>query len=635
MKKYDEAVAKMSLLLKERGVCLHSRKAHERCYLELREYLLSVHKRYSLDEARKWLWEVVKKQEASAGFIAKWNYVNQLEELLNSGTVLQDNLLLTKSNYQKLSESLKSELDIYLESCKSKYTKRTLEMVKIHCSRFLIYLQHTYGINFISEISCDMVYKFFEYEMPIRPDERYVILSNSRFLLQYYADIGKCEPVLSLLLDEDIHKYAIPIEENDLSTVIALQQTYDCRAREIYDAIDFFVQELINLGYKNTAKCNAAHITKCLYAFLMVNNLNYNIKTAELWYRKIKSLVGSSHYAWSRIINLFDCYIQKRKIDPLKKYSFRKARDCDYPIWCSSAVNAYLNWLKRSFHSESTIRSYKYTVYNFCDYLLIKRINPFEDLNRNLLNEFLRIDSHSTIKGASTRNTILRQFIIFLEDNGYLKDQSIHGVIPERLAQSRKIISVLSENQISRIHEFRKICNSPMELRDAAMVMIGLKLGFRSSDVINLKLSDIDWINRKISITQYKTKSPITLPLSVDVGNAIYRYLKYGRPECDSPFVFIRHRAPYGILSGKICSNALNRVLGMSADGSSVKFHTLRKTFATEILKNNSGINRVIDALGHQDPTTVNVYLTYDELHMRKCPLSLAEMSIQMGGTVE
>ena len=86
MKKYDETVAKMSLLLKERGVCLHSRKAHERCYLELREYLLSVHKRYSLDEARKWLSEEVKKQEASAGFIAKWNYVNQLEELLNTGT---------------------------------------------------------------------------------------------------------------------------------------------------------------------------------------------------------------------------------------------------------------------------------------------------------------------------------------------------------------------------------------------------------------------------------------------------------------------------------------------------------------------------------------------------------------------
>ena len=72
--------------------------------------------------------------------------------------------------------------------------------------------------------------------------------------------------------------------------------------------------------------------------------------------------------------------------------------------------------------------------------------------------------------------------------------------------------------------------------------------------------------------------------------------------------------------------------MGTATDGPPVKFHTLRKTFATGILKNNAGIDRVIDALGHQDPTTVNVYLTYDELHMRKCALSLDEMSIPVGG---
>lgn len=43
-------------------------------------------------------------------------------------------------------------------------------------------------------------------------------------------------------------------------------------------------------------------------------------------------------------------------------------------------------------------------------------------------------------------------------------------------------------------------------------------------------------------------------------------------------------------------------------------------------------MERVIDALGHQDPTTVNTYLTYDEVHMRMCALSLREMSIPSGG---
>lgn len=94
--------------------------------------------------------------------------------------------------------------------------------------------------------------------------------------------------------------------------------------------------------------------------------------------------------------------------------------------------------------------------------------------------------------------------------------------------------------------------------------------------------------------------------------------------------IFIRHRAPYGKLSGKICSNALNRILNEPCGN--IKFHSLRKTFATNILKNNAGVERVIDALGHQDPTTVNVYLSYDEEHMRKCPISLKDFGIEMGG---
>lgn len=132
---------------------------------------------------------------------------------------MQDNLLLTKSNYQKLSESLRAELDMYIKSCEEKYTKRTNELLKIHCSKFLIFLQ-SHGINSVCKISCDIVCKFFEYEMPINPDERYVILSNSRLLLQYYVDMGKCEPVLPLLLEEDIHKYAILLEEDNLRVVL-------------------------------------------------------------------------------------------------------------------------------------------------------------------------------------------------------------------------------------------------------------------------------------------------------------------------------------------------------------------------------------------------------------------------------
>lgn len=628
---YNDAVNKMNNLLKERNVCLHSRKAHENCYAELREYLYSVNKRYSYAEARKWLTEVVKNQESSQGFHAKWNYIEQLEELINTGTVQQDHLLLTKSNYQKLSELWKSELDQYLQSCEKEHTKRTNELIKKHCSRFLIFLQ-LQGINSIREISCEKICDFFEYEMPVKPDGRYLILSNSRLFLQYYVSIGECEPVLPMLLEESVYKYAVLHNKDSLDLFTDLQNTYICKARDVYNAIDDFVQEFEKLGYKNTVKYNAAHVIKCLYAFLSVNNLDYNIRVAELWYNMIKSVIGNSYHSWIRIIKLFDLYIRSKKFNPLKKYTLKKSRASEYPAWCSLAADDYLNWLRRSFHSESTVRTYKYTVYNFCDFILSRKLDSFKNLTGELIKDFLKADFHSTVNGISGRNTVLRQFIRHLEDNNYLENKALHSVIPSKLAHPGRIVTVLSDEQVSAIDEYRKQCAAPIDLRDAAMVMTGLKLGFRSSDVINLKLTDIDWKNKKVTIIQCKTKIPLTLPLGVDVGNAIFRYLKYARPACDSPYVFVRHKAPFGILSGKICSNALNRILSACGYNSPVKFHTLRKTFATNILNNNAGIERVIDALGHQDPTTVNAYLTYDELHMRMCALSLKEMSIQMGG---
>ena len=137
---YDEAVTKMSRLLKERKICWYSRKAHEQCYAKLKKHLESVNKDYSYSEARKWLKEVIKYQESSAGFWVKWNYIDQLEELIHTGTVLQDHLKLTKSNYQKLSVNWRSELDRYLEVCDKKYTQKTKDLIKIRCSLSLIHI---------------------------------------------------------------------------------------------------------------------------------------------------------------------------------------------------------------------------------------------------------------------------------------------------------------------------------------------------------------------------------------------------------------------------------------------------------------------------------------------------------------
>lgn len=631
MKTYDKAIKQMNGLLKERNICLHSRKAHDKCYFELRNYLVANNLHFSVENARRWLREDVK-----PGYQVKWHYVDQLDELIRTGTVLQDHLLLIKPNYEKLTLRWQSELDEYLINRKNDYSPRSFSLAKIRCSNFLLKLQE-YGISSISQISYQSICDFYELEMPITKKERYYILSHARQFLQYQVERNRCEPALPLLLDEDIYKYSAgkTVDSEIFAQALDNLKTDKsiCSSRDVFDSIESFKEEFEKYNYRDTVKYNVVHILKCLYVFLEINNFDYDSMIAKYWYYQIECEAGQSHRTWIRVLNLFDKFVQRRELIFNQKYSFKASRMTTFPYWCTEAIEGYLNWLKRCFRSDGTIRTYKYSVYNFCDYLLQNGVDSFYLLDKSTIIAYLNHDKQrQTVSGRSNTRYVLRQFIIYLEDYNFVKEKTLHYVFPQKVTSVMRIVSILSREQVLAIDKFRQECTAPIALRDAAMVMIGLRLGFRTSDVINLKFSDINWKEKEVSIIQYKTKVHIKLPLCTDVGNAIFRYLKYGRPSNNSEYIFISHKAPYGRLSGKICSNGLNRILYRCGYETSVTFHTLRKTFATSILQNNGGIEAVIDALGHQDKTTVDKYLTFDESHMKKCPLSLSDLGIQMGG---
>lgn len=182
-----------------------------------------------------------------------------------------------------------------------------------------------------------------------------------------------------------------------------------------------------------------------------------------------------------------------------------------------------------------------------------------------------------------------------------------------------------------QIQLYKEKSTSPIELRDTAILEIGLKMGFRGKDIISLKLSDIDWKTHTIRFVQSKTCVEIWLPMSVSVGNAIYRYLRNGRPfVMDDPHVFLKARAPFGSIGTSVCRHAMERVLpDRNIQGS--KFHVTRRTFATDLLKKKTKISVIADALGHSDIGTVHKYLSLDEERMRLCPLPLTELGLMPG----
>ena len=66
---------------------------------------------------------------------------------------------------------------------------------------------------------------------------------------------------------------------------------------------------------------------------------------------------------------------------------------------------------------------------------------------------------------------------------------------------------------VEKIYEYREKASTPMELRDTAMVMLGLRMGIRGADILKLQVNDFDWKNKTVSFIQQKTSKAITLNL--------------------------------------------------------------------------------------------------------------------------
>src|SRR3546814_15710967 len=77
------------------------------------------------------------------------------------------------------------------------------------------------------------------------------------------------------------------------------------------------------------------------------------------------------------------------------------------------------------------------------------------------------------------------------------------------------------------------------------MVRCVTDLGLRCSEVVKLRLDDLDWRNGIIRIARTKTHFTDSLPLLAATGDAIADYLRHERPKTSNRAIFVRHVAPY------------------------------------------------------------------------------------------
>lgn len=169
---------------------------------------------------------------------------------------------------------------------------------------------------------------------------------------------------------------------------------------------------------------------------------------------------------------------------------------------------------------------------------------------------------------------------------------------------------------------------SPVGKRNYAMFLLMARTGLRVSDVVSLKFSNIDWKRNSISLTQQKTGNMLGLPLSKELGMAIISYLKDGRPQSSTDYIFVRHTAPFEALDYHNNFNVELRQY-MRRAGITIPaekrtgVHTFRHSFATNMLKEEASLQDISQILGHNNINVTETYLRVDIEQLRLCSLSL------------
>ena len=163
---------------------------------------------------------------------------------------------------------------------------------------------------------------------------------------------------------------------------------------------------------------------------------------------------------------------------------------------------------------------------------------------------------------------------------------------------------------------------------DYLIISLICYLGLRISDVVGLKLSNINFNDNTISIIQYKTDKQLTLPLIDKVKYPLLDYLKNARPnDTDLDYVFITFDKPYKHHAQiKTHSYIVKKYLikaGIDINGRKHGFHSLRHSFSTLLLNEDTSLYSISTILGHHDITTTMSYLDIDTSKLKELALEV------------
>ena len=280
----------------------------------------------------------------------------------------------------------------------------------------------------------------------------------------------------------------------------------------------------------------------------------------------------------------------------------------------SGPVSAFLNYLTVEKNCSSlTVSNYKRDIQIFREYLTGKGFKNFSWPTLTVLQirgylAFMN-DQNFARRTIARRISSLRSFYKYLVREGHIAQNPFTKVRSPKL--DKRLPSFLEEVEISEILDLPDQTTF-LGLRDQVALELLYATGCRVSELVGLKLSDVDTGNLFVLLHGKGNKERI-VPIGHKCRAALLTYYQHSRRELMSKYHVTEHQMVLvnsrgGPLTDRSVRRILNKYVQALAIHKHVTPHTIRHTFATHLLEHGADLRTVQELLGHANLSTTQIY---------------------------
>ncbi len=280
------------------------------------------------------------------------------------------------------------------------------------------------------------------------------------------------------------------------------------------------------------------------------------------------------------------------------------------------AERFYSHSLQIRGYSKKTVHRYKSIINPYCEYSNISEIEQVSEKNVRQMFFYGRTERKWCSGTFISNYRGLKVFFDWCIKEGYIKENPLKCLELPRL--EKRLPEKLTKQESSRLLEV--VFHYPYDYeylrhRNYAIISLFLFAGLRRSELLNLKLMNVDIENMTIFISQGKGAKDRCIPMNFTLAETLKRYLverKKLNKTVPEFFCSLNRNMGY-------TENGLRRLVKQIREASGINFacHKLRHTFATLLLENGADIYSISRLMGHSDIKTTTIYLAASVEHLR------------------